>query len=76
MPSEKASRRDWAAQSSTSLRPAGDSVVDDAWPGVLLPELARLQRLKKLSIWFPFVRFRNPMPDAWGAPGAFPRLQE
>ena len=50
-------------------------VVDDAWPGVLLPQLAQLAHLENLDIVLPHLRFRDPIPAAWGASGAFPRLK-
>lgn len=50
-------------------------VVHGAWPGLLLPQLARLPYLETLSIHLTNVRFRDAIPAAWGAPGAFPRLK-
>ena len=50
-------------------------VMHDAWPGVLLPQLAQLAHLEALNILLQHVRLRDPIPAAWGAPGAFPRLK-
>lgn len=50
--------------------------MDDAWPGVLLPQLARLPQLESLDIKLYHVRLRDAIPAAWGAPGAFPSLNK
>lgn len=45
-----------------------------AWPGTLLPELARLRWLERMEQSLPALR--DGIPAAWGAPGAFPRLRQ
>ena len=42
--------------------------------GLLLPELARLQALERLTLTAS-VQFAAGMPDEWLQPGAFPRLK-
>ena len=46
-------------------------------PGLLLPELALLERLEVLVLEHPQGRgWAAGMPVEWGQPGAFPRLQQ
>ena len=50
--------------------------ANTTWPGPLLPELARLQRLTQLVLSRMAVAHWQSIPPEWVAPGAFPNLTE